>query len=297
VLNELGVQYTVGLPLRKVPLLFSQVQNDTEYPELLSRLSAVCKRKGHTPCQDVYQGLILLVAHVLTRAAIMPDCHHPKLQQGTWLVRTHFGDMMNYARHVLEQSEIEDLFGDALEVANLSAYAMLHPHGIGQYFGFLDFAEIGGGFITRTNTTGKAQASAVPTDPASLYRLAETVLEHRDTVNRNLLAHEKACLVNGRRISKFPRGRPKLSAKEWLVGILQGKDLMSDRDSPFSAEVFSHTVWKSMGRWAMKGEGRVFLECRDHKPCLSNQELRLADHTELNRVFGVAKVLSDLNDL
>ena len=62
----------------------------------------------------------------------------------------------------------------------------------------------------------------------------------------------------------------RFTGRDWIRAALDGKDLMSDFDSPISKNAWSGLVWRSMGSWRMRPEapGHVHLECRRIQHCL-----------------------------
>ena len=63
----------------------------------------------------------------------------------------------------------------------------------------------------------------------------------------------------------WPSRPDAVTVDEWLDGIRNGKDLLSDHDSPVAYSSLSKLVFKSMGHWRMQPDapGMVHLECRD----------------------------------
>merc|ERR1719507_1578154 len=75
--------------------------------------------------------------------------------------------------------------------------------------------------------------------------------------------------AQGANSSSAPRRT--VTAKDWLLGMLQGKDIMADSDSPITKRGLSGLVWKSMGAWRMQQDGRVYLECRRSSLCIARE--------------------------
>eukprot|EP00435_Cladocopium_sp_Y103_P045912 s1296_g13.t1 len=101
-----------------------------------------------------------------------------------------------------------------------------------------------------------AAADEMPTQLADLLKLAARMLENRERVDEQL--RSRPCQVNA---PGKPWSAP--SARQWLQGAQEGRDLMSDHDSAAAKASLSSTLWRSMG---------IFLECRNPQSCLGFHE-------------------------
>merc|ERR1719310_1376493 len=105
----------------------------------------------------------------------------------------------------------------------------------------------------------------MPTDVDGLLKLSANMLQHTGFINKRL--RNRGCGLH----SRTSVSGSDFTVKKWLQGLQQGKDLMSDHDSPLSKSSFSHLIWKSMGSWRMKpGSDRVYMECRKTGLCLAS---------------------------
>ncbi|CAJ1379917.1 unnamed protein product [Effrenium voratum] len=127
----------------------------------------------------------------------------------------------------------------------------------------------------KSKSAAKAKAAGKPSaekPSAGLVQLAEKMLSRRAKVDQRLRG--RACRINGHGSWHAP------TARQWLEGAVQGKDLMSDHDSPATKASLSSTLWRSMGAWRLSPEEpRIFLECRAPQTCLGydwNQWKRLS---------------------
>lgn len=173
-----------------------------------------------------------------------------------------------YVNKTVGPEALSHLQDDVLEAALTEIDSPVMPHGLVDYLRFPELAEFGGLVYPRGRETlkylkGSNETVDMPTTPEGLLHLSERLVRHQDRVNDHL-AHRN-CGIYGAgnvQVSTF-------RTRDWLHGLFEGKDLMSDYDSPLSKSSFSHLLWKSMGSWRMKpGSNRVYLECRHADECL-----------------------------
>lgn len=258
------VQWTVGLSLRQVPKLL-QLSPSAPLQEILSRTGIVCARHAHG-CAPEYQALISLAGWLLNTAKRCIGCSHPKRCMSPWLVRTHFGDLAMHVKEKLGPRSLDNFRDDVLEIGQVSGKdAVLPDGGPIDYLRLPEMAELGGVVAPRSSALrslhGGADLEDMPSDVAGLLKLSAKMIKNSKVINQRL--RRRACKLHSR------TSQGTLKVADWLEGLLHGKDLMSDHDSPLSQSSFSHLIWKSMGSWRMKpGSDRVYLECRSTKECL-----------------------------
>jgi len=251
------MHWTVGLDLPSVPKLLEW----TNHP-VHGRVQELCGDRS-----PEYQAVVALGAMVLQQAhdcAIR--CTKPKICMRPWLVRTHFGDMVKRVRQIEGEERAQNLPQDVLQVSGQDRDTPLFS-GFRDYTTFLEMAQLGGlvqtpsfGENNEVGSNGEVELGSED----ELMDLAQQMLTSKEDVQRRL--SERPCTVHGPDAEAFEQ----VTAGAWLDGMLEGKDMMSDSDSPISqAGSFSHLVWKSMGAWRMQdGDARVYLECRRPRHCL-----------------------------
>lgn len=260
-------QFTVGLPLGKVSELLS-LGEDQIVSNLLRVVTGRCRKRGG--CTPEYQGLVVMAGMTLnslrsTVAQAHGACLHPKRAVRPWLVRTNFGDIMQY----LQRNNLVsgDIVADVLFVLGDDGEAPLfgkHPH-IMEYMNFEDMAEFSGfvrGRDLETCLLARQDAVEMPTDVPGLRRLAKHMLHRRRFVEKKLA--NRTCSVRGVEVEDRSLA---FSTRDWLLGVARGEDIMSDHHSEASQASYSHTLWRSMGKWRLQGprDQRVYLECRHHE--------------------------------
>lgn len=261
-----GLQWTAGLPLRHVPELL-RLSADRHWKRTLSVVDALCSQRPNG-CLPEYHAFVSLAATVL-RKVRRCGCDHPKRCMKSWLVRTHFGDLAMHIKEKLGQQEFENIPNDVLVAGEFDGTEQVMPNGTIDYLRLPEFAEVGGMVFPRKPSSDELVTQAVqdmPTDIHGLMDLSKRLLQNRAAVSKRLRNRE--CHVHNR--TTLPSSVSSFTVKDWLDGLMQGKDLMSDHDSELSKASFSHLMWKSMGHWRMKpGSDRVYLECRRTKLCLA----------------------------
>jgi len=261
-------QWTPGLALRHVTSLL-RLANSTVLQAILSRVDDLCEAHRNR-CKKDYQGFIALSAWALTATQQSKDCGHPKRYMVPWLVRTHFGDMAMLIKEKYGAKTFKRAASDILRVGNLQAQSALLPNGTIDYLKLPEMAELSGMVHSRNPSLRKSHKETeqdMPTTVDGLLQLSKKMLHYQDLINNRMRA--RRCRLH----SKDNINARKLTVQDWLDGMQNGKDLMSDHDSPLSESAFSHMVWKSMGNWRMKpGSDRVYLECRDTGFCLNGLE-------------------------
>jgi hypothetical protein len=266
-----SVQWTVGIVLSEVPALLAMTHS-RPLQKILKNVEGICDRR-EGGCAQEYRAFVSLAAWTLSALRRCEGCAHPKRCTAPWLVRTHFGDLAMHLKDKLGANVIAHLPVDVLEAAKVRRSDKVLPHGVVDYLRLPEMAEFGGFVFPRGNADSlkylnKDEAVDMPTTPEGLLSLSRKMLQQRRLVNERL--DKRACGIHGRndvRVSDF-------TPEAWLRGLLRGKDLMSDHDSPLSESSFSHLVWKSMGSWRMKpGSNRVYLECRNTDACIGTGHL------------------------
>lgn len=256
--HKQSFQFTLGVPLERIGALLKRM------PHMHKRhaeTSSFCRQREPSPCSRQYEGLLLLCQMVREQAAKCSACGFPKRCQTPWLLRTHIGDLTQ----TLQREERERLVEEVLQL--WGGDEQLYPKGIMDYLHFPDMAEMGGMVKKRLGPSGAADE--MPTQLADLLKLAARMLENREHVDEQLRSlGGRPCQVNA---PGKPWNAP--SARQWLQGAQEGRDLMSDHDSAAAKASLSSTLWRSMGSWRWSPEEpRIFLECRNPQSCLGFHE-------------------------
>jgi len=257
-----NIQWTVGLSLRHVSSLL-RLSPHKPWQDAVARADTRCSEK-QTVCRPEYHALITLAAVTLQKVRHC-GCGHPKRYSRAWLVRTHFGDLAMWVKSLLGEHEFASIAEDIMFVGDFKGDDKLLPKGIIDYLRFPEMAELSGMVTPRLQNSSEPDNQDIPSDYDGLLITAKKVLDNRRVVRERLQRrpcqlHNSSSLVTS-----------DITVKDWLDGMLAGKDLTSDHDSELSKVSFSHLVWKSMGSWRMKpGIDRVYLECRRTYNCLSD---------------------------
>lgn len=303
------LQYTVGLPLAWVPSLLSKA-NSKDWQSVVHRLSNLkhCNSENETgtSCTPEYKGLVSLAAGALQQLKkCMPTsgCTNPKRCMKPWLVRTHFGDLLNHVRQSVENSTLDQFPEHVLQVADVKPDDLIFPNGMMDYLKFPELAEVGGIVVPRSslltmsqdiNASRLSKLKCMPTTYEDLHWLAKSMLEQKTRVNQ--LLKERSCGVHGLKDQNLTR----FSARTWLQEMVRGRDIMSDWDSLITQKSFSKLVWKSMGSWRMSphSNGRVYLECRDARRCfkLRNETSKWA-RTNFEAISQIRQVADSMQAL
>lgn len=263
------IQWTLGLPLGKIPDLLAL---SPPLKKIERKVSAVCGER----CSPEYRALVSMASMTIMNARSYngsKKCDHPKSLMRPWLVRSHFGDIA----HAVPSAELPRLPEDVLEVVGythgVSPDAPVFTHRFFDYLLFPEFAVFGG--VVRDdrssrlgrdaqNHTDSSAMREMPTDRSGLLEVAGELLRNKAKASSQV--HQRSCGVYGKNDETYA-----FTARQWLDGIVQGKDIMSDHDSPVTSQSLSGLVWKSMGSWRMQDDGKVFIECRGKRgsrPCL-----------------------------
>jgi len=254
--HKSSYQFTVGLPLAKLPALLRRA---TSARRFLPGAERLCRERN---CSEGYTGFVLLASLVLHQAVSCPACGFPKRCQSPWLLRTHFGDIAQ----TLPAHERANFTSDVLHVWGGNPDLPLYKKGIMDYLHFPEMAEMSGMVQSRMGSNNVTQE--LPVEVGGLLELAEDMLKqkHREGIDHQLRGRK--CSLNGPARPDGERWQAP-SARQWLEAASLGQDLMSDHDSPASKASLSHTLWRSMGNWRLSAaEPRIFLECRAPKSCL-----------------------------
>jgi len=167
-------------------------------------------------------------------------------------------------------------------------------HGLSDYANFPEMAEIAGFVASRdSDYSERLNASRpMPIEASELRGLAQEMIDNKDKVNKALENRPCGLWGSSNDANSFTVG-------EWLDGVVEGIDIMSDADSPISKNSFSGVVWKSMGSWRMKkGDSRVYLECRNARKCLAALSPPFENAAELGRLVAeqMAKFEGDVDE-
>lgn len=208
----------------------------------------------------------MMVGWQLMAAKSLRDCGNPKRGMDPWLIRTHFGDMFKFVERKLGEKALAQFENDVAYIAgDVDLNSPVVPNGLSDYLHFPEMAEVSGMVVSRDHEmtkTFKAKRK-MPITEKGLRLLAHRMLDDSVTVNHRL--HTRGCGVFGQ--NDDPSNN--FTVATWLSEMREGRDIMSDLDSPVSKNSFSGLVWKSMGSWRMdKHNGRVYLECRAPSMCL-----------------------------
>lgn len=138
------IQFTVGLPLNKVPDLFAlSPDSDLKVVTRTVKAMTLCKQR----CSPEYNALVSMASMTIlgaNRYNRAKQCDHPKLYMVPWLVRSHFGDM---ARR-LPSEELPHLSNDVLQVVHhthkIASDKPLFSRKFFDYLLFPEFAALGG---------------------------------------------------------------------------------------------------------------------------------------------------------
>jgi hypothetical protein len=257
------VQWTAGVMLERVPELLAMTTSRS-LKKVLSNVDAICTNNV-SGCAPEYRAFVSLAAWTLKAVRSCGNCAHPKRCLQPWLVRTHFGDLALYLKDRI--GTLDHLLDDVSKAAETHRQDKVFPHGLVDYVRFPEMAEMSGMVFPRawmrSSQKKEHEIEDMPTSEAGMLQLASQMVKQRSRVNGILL--NRGCGIHGADSDLSSS----FTAEEWLRGIMDGKDLMSDHDSPISKSSFSHLVWKSMGNWRMKtGSHRVYLECRHTDLCL-----------------------------
>jgi len=257
-----GMQFTAGIEMARVEDLF-KMSKSAGVVQVLEAVDRLCADES---CSAEYKGLVILGSWTLKHVHSFPSCSHPKRSMRPWLVRTHFGDMYRAVKRLHGAAQMKDLKAHMLEASGLKADDVVVVNGFVDYLGFPEMAEVLGYVISR-DPGYSAQMNATQPMPVSahgLKKVAQQMIDNFSEVDAALMARPCGIWGTNDVANNF-------TALDWLEGVENGKDLMSDADSPISKNSFSGLVWKSMGSWRLKYEhdSRVFLECRNIIECLS----------------------------
>jgi len=277
------VQWTAGLPLQDVSSLLRLTANKP-LQGILQRADELSAQRPNG-LRPEYHALISMAAWVVYQARNCRGCEHVKRCMAPWLVRTHFGDLAMYLKDKYGAKELQHLQADVGQIGQFSGSDRVLPDGIVDYLHLPEMAEMTGMVSARNPSLHAPHPETeqdMPTDAKGLMDLSKKMLLNYDVINKRM--RERNCKLHGRTKTISTD----FTVKEFLDGIVHGKDLMSDHDSPLSANAFSHMVWKSMGSWRMKpGSNRVYLECRSTQECLASTPAQgLPGAAELIKMVG-----------
>jgi hypothetical protein len=257
------LQWTAGLELKHVSDLL-RMTGDRTLTDVLAHADKVCSERANG-CDPEYHAFLSMAAFVMRKARSC-GCVHPKWCMKSWLVRTHFGDMLMHLKDTLGDSILENVHDDILAVGQFNDTDPVLPKGTIDYMKLPEIAEFAGLVYPRSplnQDPAPYEQEDLPTDFDGLLKLSKRVVASQAPISNTMKLRN--CSVHGR--STFVPSR--FTVKDWIDGLKNGQDLMSDHDSEISKASFSHTVWRSMGSWRMEPDSdRVYLECRSPKLCM-----------------------------
>ncbi|CAE7243613.1 gpmB [Symbiodinium natans] len=258
--HKTSFQYTVGVRPSRLKALLNAATPRTARKHVEEFCRGQCSRS--------YEGVLLLSSMVLRQASSCSSCGFPKRCQSPWLLRTHFGDLVQS----LPEHDRANLTEDVLHVWGGAPDKPLYPQGIMDYLHFPEMAELGGMVQGRRNSANVSRE--IPVDEDGLLQLAGDMLDQKQRARIDDRLRGRACAVNGEPPSEGGTWRAP-SARQWLEAASLGQDLMSDHDSPASQASLSRTLWRSMGQWRLSAEEpRIFLECRAPSSCLGKTDAK-----------------------
>merc|ERR1719329_443453 len=294
-----GLQFTVGIDLARVGALL-ELTREEKILGLTTAVDSICSDRladNDVRCSLEYKSLLILASWTLSRAHkshTMAMCNNPKLAMSPWLVRTHFGDLYHAVEQKHGPEHMKDFQQHMLQITKLHRHDVVLSHGLSDYVNFPEMAEIAGFVASRdSDYSERLNASRpMPVTAGELRGLAQEMIDNTDKVNKAL--ENRPCGLWG-----SSNDANSFTAGEWLDGVVEGIDIMSDADSPISKNSFSGVVWKSMGSWRMKkGDSRVYLECRKSHMCLSALSPPFQNAAELGRLVAeqMAEFEGDVNE-
>jgi len=290
--SKCHMQFTVGLPLSKVPdLLLLAPSNVSKF--VVEKVSGICDKR-ELGCKPSYKGLLMLASQLVMQSQSCKDvCGHPKRCVDPWLVRTHFGDMAQAVARDHGAEVLTTLADDVLTATNVAEDTIVFPEGVVDYIKFPEMVELSGLGVSRYKRDAHQHKVTrdMPTTAHGLHSLAKEMLADVPATDEKLMSRslESGCAV-------FGEGEVvnSLKARAWVEELLKGKDLMSDYDSSLSKASFSGMVWKSMGNWRMQpGSDRVYLECRNAQHCLSVFKHNRGPVALMRQVVTIMKAFED----
>lgn len=261
------LQWTVGLGLTWVPKLLWK-SNDAGLRKVLHRINKICWNRENG-CTPNYQAFLSLASWVLSATHECRSCAYTKRCMEPWLVRTHLGDLATYVKEREDPDSWSRMPAEVIRAAGIeNPTGPVLLDGVVDYLHFAEMAELSGSVRHRDAANAEydeqSWATHLPIDATGLLRLASRMLYHKKEVNIRI--SHRDCKIHG----KNDPVANEFSALDWVRGLDNGMDIMSDHDSPISKNSFSHLVWKSMGSWRMRKSGSavVYLECRSSNHCL-----------------------------
>merc|ERR1719498_1073940 len=139
--------------------------------------------------------------------------------------------MTSHVRAKDGKEALKYLHSDVLDAAGkISGEDAAIPKGLKDYIRFPEMAELAGFVVGRDPmlTDALGATKDMPTDAAGLLDLSESMLRDEATVNKHLM--ERGCGIHG----KNDEAANSFTANTWLTEMMNGKDIMSDTDSPVS---------------------------------------------------------------
>lgn len=251
-------QYSVGLPFRLLPVVLQQSGSVPFWRRAEQYLWGKPQE---------YKSLVSLVAMTLRSVgrAGSKKCRYAKWYVEPWLVRTHLGDLTRHVEKHVGKEVFSNWLRDVANVANLTILPVPFKNGVQDYKHFAEILELTGMVAgrdrTRANVNKANFSRRMPTERRDLCAAAAELL--RDEKWRDRLEQVPPCVVYPSGTTRGPSARAKpATSKEWLNGLLRGKDLWSDGESKLAAVSYGHTVFKSMGAWRLQQDNFVYLEMR-----------------------------------
>ena len=218
---------------------------------------------------EAYCGLLQLVTHVARVASADSKVLHAKYAftraapDLPLLIRTHLGEMVAHVvggeKRLLGEKLVTHL---ASVMGQHGLQKRLYPYPIRPYTNTLEHVE---GLVRadvaaqqRGGSSGGSGGGDVLAEPAGREDVLRWAHEHADALRErhdSWLSEEES---KGHLTVTLSHN---LTVRRWAAALLDGIDLLSDRDSPQSGST-PLPVFKSMGSWPMRPPGVVHMEMR-----------------------------------
>lgn len=311
----MALQYTVGLPLEQMYTLMRY--SAAHY--IWERTEAQC---GQQP--TMYKAVVALAAMTAEGVSRHLDggmCIHAKRYLYPWLVRTHHGDMVMYAREHLGDAIFTTFKEDVLTVSQAGPVAFVH--GVIDYLHVPEVAEVAGLVRPRNGINPRVgdpetrrklrndscyledpphkehthfplvpdALTAMPRTRQGVCKLIQLIIKHQKGTAEAVCRLGCGLYFADGVVQPLQAATP----SEWLDGILKGRDVWTDPENPHVQASSSKLVFKSMGRWRMRA-GYVYLECHNQEnKCLGNYtQTRFADDPVGLKIAEVAREVQQL---
>jgi hypothetical protein len=274
--NGYTFQYSLGVPLAKAGVLIA----NSGLPIFWERAQKV---QGH----EEYRSFLALAGMTIASVTKVGagKCRRTKGYLEPWLVRTNFGDIAEYLYAEHGKDVLNNALKDVMAVANLKdPETTSFPSGVSDGKKFDELA-VAAGFLD--------SADNLPTEMAGLCELAGKMLKDKMEVSKKVgpnyckIQMKDGSVVDTEALN-WTRMRP-ASPREWVEGVMQGRDLWTDAESELSQGSLSNSVFKSIGAWRMRNPGRVWVEARRRACCKGDFDTEVG----LNYGFNIARDLDN----